>query len=105
MFFLSGWIIRKFGHSNTMSLVLGAFGARLLLYSVITNPWYSLMVEVLNGVTFGIFYATMTSYAHIISPKGYESTMQGIVGAAFEGLGVAVGALLGGLIFKHHGGR
>ena len=31
--------------------------------------------------------------------------MQGIVGAAFEGLGVAVGALLGGLIFKHHGGR
>ena len=70
MFFLSGWIISKLGHSNTMTLVLGAFGARLLLYSFLTNPWYSLLVEVLNGVTFGIFYTTMTSYAHIISPKG-----------------------------------
>ena len=53
-----------------MTLVLGAFGARLLLYSLLTNPWFSLMVEVLNGITFGIFYATMTSYAHLISPPG-----------------------------------
>ena len=53
-----------------MTLVLGAFGARFILYSVLTNPWYSLLVEVLNGITFGIFYAAMTSYAHIISPPG-----------------------------------
>jgi len=105
MFFLSGWLIKTLGHSHTMTLVLGAFGARLLLYSVLTNPWYSLLVEVLNGVTFGIFYATMTSYAYILSPPGLESTMQGLVGAAFEGLGVAVGALLGGVIFKIFGGR
>ena len=36
---------------------------------------------------------------------GFESTMQGLVGAAFEGLGVAVGALGGGVVFKHYGGR
>ena len=34
------------------------------------NFRYSLLVEVLNGVTFGIFYATMTSYAYILSPPG-----------------------------------
>ena len=70
MFFLSGWLIGKLGHSNTMTLVLGAFGLRSLLYSLLTNPWYSLPIEVLNGVTFGIFYATMTSYANILSPPG-----------------------------------
>ena len=70
MFFMSGWLIKKLGHANTMTLVLGAFGARFILYSVLTNPWYSLLVEVINGVTFGIFYAAMTSYAHIISPTG-----------------------------------
>ena len=70
MFFLSGWLIRKLGHSSTMTLVLGAFGLRSLLYSFLTNPWYSLPIEVLNGVTFGIFYATMTSYANILSPPG-----------------------------------
>ena len=31
--------------------------------------------------------------------------MQGLVGAAFEGFGVAVGALVGGVVFKHYGGR
>jgi hypothetical protein len=35
--------------------------------------------EILNGVTFGIFYATMTSYAHIIAPIGKVIYNQGIV--------------------------
>lgn len=104
MFFLSGWVIKTLGHSNTMTLVLGAFGVRFLLYSYITNPWYSLPIEILNGITFGIFYSTMTSYAHIISPPGFESTMQGIVGAAFEGLGVAIGSFVGGAVYKTMGG-
>ena len=104
MFFLSGFVIKTLGHSNTMTLVLGAFGFRFLLYSFITNPWYSLPIEILNGITFGIFYATMTSYAHIISPPGFESTMQGIVGAAFEGLGVAIGSFVGGAVYKAYGG-
>ena len=59
-----------------MTLVLAAFGARLLLYSLLTNPWFSLMVEVLNGITFGIFYSTMTSYAHLISPPGLTYHLQ-----------------------------
>jgi len=104
MFFLSGWVIKTLGHSNTMTLVLGAFGVRFILYSYITNPWHSLPIEILNGITFGIFYATMTSYAHIISPPGFESTMQGIVGAAFEGLGVAIGSFVGGAVYKAKGG-
>lgn len=104
MFFLSGLVIKTLGHSNTMTLVLGAFGVRFLLYSFITNPWYSLPIEILNGITFGIFYSTMTSYAHIISPPGFESTMQGIVGAAFEGLGVAIGSFVGGAVYKNYGG-
>jgi len=104
MFFFSGWVIKKLGHSNTMTLVLGAFGLRFLLYSFLTNPWHSLPIEILNGITFGIFYATMTSYAHIIAPPGFESTMQGIVGAAFEGLGVAIGSFVGGAVYKAKGG-
>ena len=31
--------------------------------------------------------------------------MQGLVGAAFEGLGVSLGSLVGGVIFKVWGGR
>lgn len=59
-----------------MSLVLFTFGVRFLLYSVLTNPWLVLPIELMNGITFGIFYATMASYANIISPPGTEATIQ-----------------------------
>lgn len=104
MFFVSGFILHKLGHVHTMTLVLAAFGLRLLLYSVISSPWLALPIEILNGITFGIFYATMTSYAYVIAPAGFGSTMQGIVGAAFEGLGLAIGSLVGGAIYKNYGG-
>lgn len=75
-FFLSGWILKKIGHINAMSLVLVGFGVRFLLYSVLSNPWWVLPIELLNGVTFGLFYSTMTSYASIVAPVGTEATLQ-----------------------------
>lgn len=70
-----------------MTLVLFAFGIRFLMYSFLTNPWYILPVELLQGVTYGIFYSNMASYAYVVSPPGSAATVQGIVGAAFEGVG------------------
>lgn len=71
-----------------MSLVLLSFGLRFLLYSVLTNPWWVLPIEFLNGSTFGMAYAAMASYASIVAPPGTEATTQGLVGAVFEGLGI-----------------
>lgn len=75
-FFLSGKILKKIGHVNAMSLVLFTFGCRFFFYSILENPWYALPIELMSGVTFGIFYATMASYASIIAPAGTEATMQ-----------------------------
>jgi len=70
-----------------MSLVLFAFGVRFLIYSILENPWWCLPVELFQGFTFGLFYATMASYASIVAPPGTEATVQGSVGAVFEGIG------------------
>ncbi|CAL4108286.1 unnamed protein product, partial [Meganyctiphanes norvegica] len=103
-FFISGWFINKLGHANCMSLVIGVFGVRYMLYYIVSNPWYFLPLELLNGFTFGIFYATMTSYASEVAPPGTEATMQGFAGAAFEGVGVAIGGFVGGSMFFTIGG-
>lgn len=103
-FFLSGKIIQKISHVHSMSLVLFAIGIRFILYSVISNPWYFLPVEVSNGLTFGLFFACMASYASIIAPSGTEATMQGMVGALFEGVGVSSGSALAGFLYKTYGG-
>ncbi|CAG7822843.1 unnamed protein product, partial [Allacma fusca] len=104
-FYLSGWFIKKLGHVHCMSLVLGGFALRFLLYSVVTNPWLILPVELLQGVTYGIFYATMASYAFIVSPPGTGATVQSFVAAAFEGVGVGIGSFLAGACFKVFTGR
>lgn len=75
-FFLSGKILKKIGHVNAMSLVLFTFACRFFFYSILENPWYALPIELMSGVTFGIFYATMASYASIVAPSGTEATMQ-----------------------------
>lgn len=75
-FFLSGWLLKKIGHVNAMSLVLLGFAVRFFCYSLLTNPWWVLPIELLNGVTFGVFYSTMASYASILAPPGTEATIQ-----------------------------
>lgn len=75
-FFLSGWILNRIGHVNAITLIMGVLGLRFILYSVITNPWWFLPLEATNGLTFGLFYACMASYASIVAPPGTEATVQ-----------------------------
>ncbi|XP_013791045.1 major facilitator superfamily domain-containing protein 6-like [Limulus polyphemus] len=103
-FFFSEWIINKISCIHVFTLSLASFGIRFILYSLIKNPWHVLPLELLQGPGFGSFYTAMTLYAKTSAPPGTEATMQGILGGCFEGLGVAVGSLLGGVGFDHLGG-
>lgn len=103
-FFLSSWILKRIGHVHAMSLVLLVMGVRFMFYSILVNPWWTLPIECLNGLTFGLFYATMASYASIVAPPGTETTTQGMVGAVFEGVGVSLGSFIGGLLLEEIGG-
>lgn len=82
-----GYILRRIGHVHCMSLVLLAFGIRFILYSILVDPWWCLPIELFQGLTFGLFFSTMASYASVVSPPGTEATVQGLVGALFEGVG------------------
>ncbi|XP_015372484.1 PREDICTED: major facilitator superfamily domain-containing protein 6-B-like isoform X2 [Diuraphis noxia] len=103
-FFWSGWIIKRLGHLNCMSLVLGVFAFRFFAYSILTNPIWVLVIELTNGITFGLAYAVLMSYASILALPGSESTMIGLVGGVFEGIGVSLGSLIGGCLYDKYGG-
>ncbi|CAL1274954.1 unnamed protein product [Larinioides sclopetarius] len=104
-FFFSGWLIQLLGHFYCIICTFAAFAIRLGLYYVLENPWFALPIELLHGITFGVFFASMTSYASDNSPPGTEATMMGILAGLYEGLGVATGSLLGGVGFDKIGGR
>lgn len=96
-FFFGGWIINKIGHAHSISLVFAAIGLRYTLYSILVNPWWSIPIEVLQ-TQFGLFYATMTSYAKVNAPPGVEATMQGVLCAACEGIGLYLQFTLFGVL-------
>ena len=87
MFFFSGTVIEKLGHVNCVCLACAAFAVRMSAYSILRSPWMVLLVEPLHAITFGLFYATVSSYGSLITPKGLHGTIQGIIGSLYFGIG------------------
>lgn len=83
-FFFAGTLISKMGHFNILTLNFITFGLRFIGYSFISNPWMVLPLELLQGPTYGLFYANMASFANVAALPGTETTVQGLVGSAFE---------------------
>ncbi|XP_029163760.1 major facilitator superfamily domain-containing protein 6 isoform X1 [Nylanderia fulva] len=102
--FVSGSVLKKLGHMNVMSLVLLIYAIRFMAYSIISNPWLFLILELLHGPSFGLCWPTMVSYGDKVTPSGTKATMQGFVGAVFEGIGVASGSFICGWLMDTFGG-
>ncbi|KOC63116.1 Major facilitator superfamily domain-containing protein 6 [Habropoda laboriosa] len=102
--FISGSVLRKLGHVNVMSLVLLIYAIRFMAYSTVSNPWWFLIIEVLHGPTLGLCWPTMVSYGDKVTPPGSKATIQGFIGAVFEGIGVSSGSLICGWLIDTYGG-
>ncbi|KAG8179138.1 hypothetical protein JTE90_015328 [Oedothorax gibbosus] len=103
--FYSSWFIKRVGHFNVLSLSLAAYCSRFLFYSYLQDPWLTLPMEVVHGLTYGLFYAATTSYAKLSAEPGTEATTQSILFSTHEGLGGGLGCVIAGLGFDAIGGH
>ncbi|GBM30138.1 Major facilitator superfamily domain-containing protein 6 [Araneus ventricosus] len=103
--FFSGWVIKKIGHFNVLTLALMSYCIRFLWYSHLSNPWLVLPAEGLHGFTYGIFYTSVASYAKLSAKPGTEATTQAVLFTAHEGLGAGIGCIVAGLGFDNFGGH
>ncbi|XP_055937330.1 uncharacterized protein LOC129966792 [Argiope bruennichi] len=104
-FVISGWFVKKFGSFNCLIGSFAAYALRFGCYSIITNPWWALLVDLTHGFTFAMFHAAMTHFVSVNAPEGIEGTMFGIFGGLIDGMGQASGSLLCGAGFDKFGGR
>lgn len=102
-FFLSGKIIKKVGHLNSIVIGLATLSFRFFLYFIIKDPVWVLPVELLSGLGFALPYSAMTAYACILAPEGLKSTVQGLFSTVFQGVGVGLGSLITGYLFNEIG--
>ncbi|GBM30141.1 Major facilitator superfamily domain-containing protein 6 [Araneus ventricosus] len=103
--FFSGWIIQKFGHYQVLCASLLAYVIRFLWYSYLQNPWWVLPVEILHGITYGLYYTVIASYGKLSAKPGTEATTQSILFSTHEGLGEGIGCIIAGISFDYYGGH
>ncbi|XP_045781469.1 major facilitator superfamily domain-containing protein 6 [Maniola jurtina] len=105
-FFFSGRIIKRWGYGTTLTFCLFCYGVRLALISLIQHPWHLVFIEsIMQGPTYALCYSAIVGYAAAVAPEGYSATVQGIVAGMDDGVGFALGSLIGGQLYSYAGGR
>lgn len=84
-------MISKLGYIHCMTLTLLLNAVRLFAYSVLNRPIWALLISMLDGFTFGTSYATIATYANIISTSDSKTTIQAIFNSIFDGIGMCIG--------------
>lgn len=104
LMFAAGPLLHRIGEVHAFSVVLAAFGVRLLAYAWLRSAWWTLPIELLHGPTFGLYLTTMTTYAARVAPPGAATTVQAVAGALYEGVGFSLGGAGGGWAMQRWGG-
>ncbi|XP_029200433.2 major facilitator superfamily domain-containing protein 6-like isoform X2 [Acropora millepora] len=68
-FGLSAHALNAFGNVNVMLLCLMSYIICFILYSMLTNPWMAIALEVLDGGTYGLVWSTCVNYMSKVGSK------------------------------------
>ena len=88
----------KIGHVRVLYIGLAGNVLRFVCISLLSNPWYVLPFEILQGVTHAAVWASCTSYIGKIAPPEYATSAQGVLQGLHHGLGRGCGAIFGGIL-------
>lgn len=130
-FLVSQYVVRLLGRSHTLSISIISIGIRYLLYEYLlpnASMYFVLLTEILQGPSFGLFYVVMTEVGleysdceeAIVSTadkgiitnnteqidklrQALRATMQSLMSACYEGLGLGMGSIVGGLVIDYCG--
>ena len=98
--FFSDKLLRKWKAKWLVAFSLMVLALRLVLYSLVKTPELALLVQLLHGPTFGLIWVAGVNYISEIAPVGLGNTVQGFFSGIVMGLGSALGAFLGGIMYK-----
>ncbi len=101
MYLVSGYLILKIGCDSVLYIGLLANVIRLFAYSVITQPVFSVLLEVLQGVSSASIWTAAICYVGL--NPGVQVTLQAILHGIYWGLGHGGGGMLGGLVVTYFG--
>ena len=96
-------VLARLGLPQAFILALMLYGVRGLALSFAGSPWAVLALQLLHGPTFALMWVSGVGLARRLAPPGVGAMAQGLFTSTSNGLGGALGAVLGGRLYAHGG--
>jgi len=96
-----GALSDKIGRKPLIVVALFSYPLRLFLYTIVSQPYLILPIQLLHGFTFGVFYVASVAFVSDIASES-RGTALGLYNTA-SNAGSAVGSGLAGVISNNYG--
>jgi MFS transporter, PPP family, 3-phenylpropionic acid transporter len=92
-----GWLLQRLGARPMLALALVVYTLRFALYSVLPVADWVLGIQLLHGLTFGLYLMSSITLMHQTLGKQFAATAQGLLSSTYA-FGQITGALVGGAL-------
>lgn len=99
IFLYSDRLLARWSPAFLLALALLFTALRALSYAGISTSWQVLAVSLLHGPTFALMWVSGVAFSASVAPRGLGATAQSVFGGTTMGLGVAIGAIVGGFLY------
>jgi MFS family permease len=91
-----GVVLKKLGWRLTMLIGILGHAARFAVYAFFpSEPWMIVAIQVLHGICYAFFFATVYIFVDTYFPKDVRSSAQGLFNVMILGIGVLAANTLG----------
>lgn len=103
-FSISHRFLKQGKEMRVVTIAALLYAVRFLLCAAVSDPLVIVLLQLLQGVTFVLFYTASIQHLYSIIPEEWKVTGQTILAVLFFGVSGIVGSSLGGRIMDVYGG-
>ncbi|MFC4099463.1 MFS transporter [Paenibacillus xanthanilyticus] len=104
-FAISGRLIKPGREMAVITFAAGCYAIRFLLSGLASTPGAVVWLQIMQGVSFVLFYGAAIQFLYRIIPEEWKATGQTLLAVLFFGISGVVGSTAGGWLFDHIGGE
>jgi len=99
-----GYFLKRLGWRWTMTIGILGHAVRFAVFALFRDPAIAVAVQILHGICYAFFFATVYIFVDEFFPKDVRSSAQGLFNLLILGIGPLVGNFVGprlGTYFSH----
>jgi nucleoside transporter len=82
-----GYVLKRFGWRYTMVIGILGHALRFAVFALVPNPYFAVAVNVVHGICYAFFFATLYIFVDEVFPKDARTSAQGLFNFLILGMG------------------